>query len=446
MFDLEQNIKSWCDYFRARGALTETDILELENHLRDQIDDLRQRGLSEEEAFIISVKRLGSVSRIAEEFSKVNTDSFWKHLLLDLDPAAKARSRREVFLVIFLALLAGTAAKIPTLFGAELGSITYVKNLSFYVLPFISLWLVLKRGGSAKLMWTLGAVFAAACAIVNLYPSYGPKHTETLTAIHLPILLWLVTGTAYMGKDWRHTEARMDFLRFTGESVIYGSLLTLGLMVLTMFTMMIFQSIAIDMEWFAENYLLVFGGSAVALLTVYLVEAKKSIVENFAPILAKIFSPLFFLTLTAFLGVMVVTGRSPFAERDFLIGFDLMLVLVLGMVLYTISARNLHDSQTTFDYLNVALITAAVIVDTAALWAILHRLSEHGITPNKLAALGENVLLLVNLVALLVLYVRYFLAQIDFKRIEAWQTRYLNIYAVWLAIVAFIFPLVFRFQ
>ena len=207
-----------------------------------------------------------------------------------------------------------------------------------------------------------------------------------------------------------------------------------------MFTMMIFQSIAIDMEWFAENYLLCLrrlcGGPPHSVPR----GGKKSIVENFAPILAKIFSPLFFLTLTAFLGVMVVTGRSPFAERDFLIGFDLMLVLVLGMVLYTISAWNLHDSQTTFDYLNVALITAAVIVDTAALWAILHRLSEHGITPNKLAALGENVLLLVNLVALLVLYVRYFLAQIDFKRIEAWQTRYLNIYAVWLAIVAFIFP------
>ena len=138
MFDLEQNIKSWCDYFRARGSLTEEDILEIEHHLRDQIADLVESGLSEEEAFIISVKRLGNVSTISEEFSKVNTESLWKHLLFDPDPAAKAQTQKQVFRVIVLALLAGTAAKLPTLFGVELGSIAYFKNLSFYILPFIA--------------------------------------------------------------------------------------------------------------------------------------------------------------------------------------------------------------------------------------------------------------------------------------------------------------------
>ena len=98
--------------------------------------------------------------------------------------------------------------------------------------------------------------------------------------------------------------------------------------------------------------------------TVYLVEAKKSIVENFAPILAKIFSPLFLLTMLAFLVVMIATQTSPFTEREFLIGFDLMLVLVLGMVLYTISAKNIHDKQSIFDYLNATLIAVAIVVDT----------------------------------------------------------------------------------
>ena len=85
-------------------------------------------------------------------------------------------------------------------------------------------------------------------------------------------------------------------------------------------------------------------------------------------------------------------------------------------------------------------------MDAAALWAIAGRLSEFGITPNKLAALGENVLLLVNLTALLVLYIRYFMQKIEFKRIEMWQTKYLTVYAVWLGIVAFVFPIVFQFQ
>jgi hypothetical protein len=447
MFDLEENVQSWCDYLRARGTLEETDVLELESHLRDQIDDLTGRGLSEEEAFLISVKRLGSVNLISEEYSKVNTESLWKHLLLDpADPAAKTVNQRHILLVILFALLAGTVARIPTLFGIEMGSITYFKNLSFYILPFIALFLSLKHGGTTKQLAVIAGIFAATLLMVNLYPSQEPWHTETLTAIHLPILLWMVTGAAYMGRDWNTSKARMDFLRFTGESVIYGSLLMLGLMVLIMFTMMIFQSIGIDMEPFVENYLIIYGGCAIAMATVYLVEAKKSIVENFAPILAKIFSPLFLLTMLAFLAVMIATQTSPFTEREFLIGFDLMLVLVLGMVLYTISANNIHDKQNIFDYLNAALIAVAIIVDTVALSAIIFRLSEYGITPNKLAALGENVLLLVNLAALLVLYVRYFRGRIEFQLIESWQTKYLNVYAVWMAVVVFLFPIAFGFR
>jgi len=123
-----------------------------------------------------------------------------------------------------------------------------------------------------------------------------------------------------------------------------------------------------------------------------------------------------------------------------------MLVLVLGMVLYTISAKNIHDKQNVFDYLNAALTTVAIIVDSVALSAIVFRLSEYGISPNKLAALGENVLLLVNLAALLVLYVQYFAGKIEFRLIETWQTKYLNVYAVWMAIVVFVFPVVFRFS
>jgi hypothetical protein len=143
---------------------------------------------------------------------------------------------------------------------------------------------------------------------------------------------------------------------------------------------------------------------------------------------------------------MIATQTSPFTEREFLIGFDLMLVLVLGMVLYTISAKNIHDKQSIFDYLNATLIAVAIVVDTVALSAIVFRLSEYGITPNKLAALGENVLLLVNLAALLVLYVRYFRGRIEFQLIESWQTKYLNVYAVWMAIVVFLFPIAFGFR
>lgn len=447
MFDLELNISSWCDYLRSSGKLSEDNVIELENHLREQIDELIENGLDEEEAFLISVKRLGNVNLISEEYSKVNTENLWKQLLIDpVDKDKKKKSRRDILLVVIFSLLAGTAAKIPTLFGITMDNYVYFKNLSFYILPFIALFFIIKHNVSKKLIGYIAVIFVLTGVIINFYPSYSPNHTEILTGIHLPIMLWLVTGVAYMGEKWRTSKGRMNFIRFTGESVIYGSLVMLGLIVLMMFTAAIFESIAIDIEKFIENYFIVYGGCALAMITVYLVETKKSVVENFAPILAKIFSPLFLITMVTFLGVMIITGKSPFVERNFLIGFDLMLVLVLGMVLYIISARNIYDKINVFDYLNIALIIVAIVVDGVALSAILFRLTEYGISPNKLAALGENILLLVNLAGLLWLYIKYFMRKIKFEKIELWQTKYLSVYAIWMAIVVFIFPIVFRFH
>ena len=447
MFDLELNITSWCDYLRASGTLSEDDIVELDNHLRDLVDELVESGLSEDEAFFIAVKRLGNVTYLSEEYSKVNTEEFWKQLQVEpVSTETQKQGKRDILLILLFSFLAGTIAKIPTFFGLELDSLAYFKNLSFYIMPFIALLFALKRGMTKRLVWPIIGIFVATAVVVNLYPSYGPHHTETLAGIHLPIMLWLVTGIAYMGDQWKTSQHRMNFLRFTGESIIYGSLILLGFMVLMLFTAGIFQSISIDIEPILENYLLIYGGCAAAMITVYLVETKKSVVENFAPVLAKIFSPLFFVAMLAFLLVVVMTGESPFAEREFLIGFDLMLVLVLGMVLYTISARNIHDQRNPFDYMNVALIIAAIVVDIVALSAIAFRLSEYGISPNKLAALGENILLLVNLSALLWLYIRYFRKKVEFKTIEIWQTKYLTVYAIWMAVVVFVFPLAFGFH
>ena len=97
MFDLETEVHSWSDHLRAHGNLSDADIHELENHLRDEIEDLIAAGLTPDEAFLISVKRLGNVDSISHEFAKVNTESLWKHLLVDpIDSLAKRLNRRDI--------------------------------------------------------------------------------------------------------------------------------------------------------------------------------------------------------------------------------------------------------------------------------------------------------------------------------------------------------------
>ena len=450
MFDLEMQIHSWSDHLRAHGNLKEADIRELESHLREEIDDLISAGLSPDESFLISVKRLGNLDAISHEFAKVNTENLWKHLFIDpVDSTAKKESRRDIALVVIFALLAGTLIKIPELFrlgfnapGAEH---FYLKNISLFILPFVAAFFLIKRKAARKTWSTIMGSFIIAALIINIYPSFSPYNTEYLSSLHLPLLLWLIVGVAYIGREWRSSQGRMNFIRFTGEMVVYGVLVSAGVLVLGMFTMIIFKAIQVNAGTFLQNYYFIYGACAAVLITAYLVEAKKSVVENFAPILAKIFSPLFLAIMVSFLVVIIITGKSPFMEREFLIAFDLMLALVLGLVLYVISSRNNQQPPNMFDYLNLALILIALVIDGVALSAILFRLSAFGITPNKIAALGENLILLGNLGGLAWLYVVYFKRKCDFIKLEKWQTGYLYVYFIWTAIVAFIFPILFRF-
>jgi hypothetical protein len=165
-----------------------------------------------------------------------------------------------------------------------------------------------------------------------------------------------------------------------------------------------------------------------------------------APVLTRIFTPLFALALTAFLATMMGTGRGIDIEREALIVFDLVLVLVLGLLLYSISARDPQASPGSFDLLLVLLLVSALVADAFALAAIGARITELGFTPNRVAALGENVILLGNLAWSTVLYVRFVRGRSPFTSLERWQTAYLPVYSIWAAVVVVGFPLVFAFR
>jgi hypothetical protein len=140
MFELETQIQLWRDHLRARGNFTDEDISGLEDHLRDEIEELMTRGLTPDESFLISVKRLGNVDAVSKEFAKVNSENLWKHLLVEpVDSTAKKESRRDIALVVIFTLLAGTLIKIPELFGLRFGDPGaehfYFQNMSLFILP-----------------------------------------------------------------------------------------------------------------------------------------------------------------------------------------------------------------------------------------------------------------------------------------------------------------------
>jgi hypothetical protein len=445
---LEAQIEQWRTFLRHRQAIQPVDIEELEDHLRDQVSSLVDGGLSDDEAFLVAGKRMGALDAISNEFAREHSERLWKQLVIapSADDTPSGNTHTDALVAFALAVTAGVAVKVPVLFGLEWSDADihiYARNFSLFVLPLLTGYFVWKRGLSARIWAWLVPAFAAALLFANVYPFASESDTEILTTLHLPIALWLVVGIAYAGGRWRDSAGRMDFVRFSGELFIYGVLIGLGGGVLVALTMGMFQAIGIDAEWVVAEWLMPCGVLGAVIVAAWLVEAKQSVIENMAPVLTRLFTPLFTLTLLIFLATMVWTGRGIDIERNALIAFDLLLVLVLGLLLYSISARDPHASPGAFDLVLVVLLLSALVADVVALAAIAARISEFGFTPNRVAALGENIILLVNLGWSARLYLAFVRNRGSFAALERWQTGYLPVYSIWAAIVVIAFPLVF---
>ena len=446
---LEAQIAQWRGYLRRRQAIRPQDVEELEDHLRGHVAALRGAGLSDDEAFLVAVKRMGALDTISNEFAREHSDRLWKQLMIapgDAGPGTDART--DMIVAFALAVMAALAIKAPALFGLEWDGkdmVFYLRNLSFFVLPLLAAYFIWKRGLSTRTSMGLAASFAAAVVIANAFPFEERSNTFALTVMHLPIAVWLLVGIAYAGGRWRESAGRMDFVRFSGELLIYYALIALGGGVLTAITMGMFQAIGIDAERMVEHFLPAAAAGAV-IVAAWLVEAKQGVIENMAPVLTRVFTPLFAIALLAFLGTMALTGRGIDIERNALIAFDLLLMLVLGLLLYSISARDTQAPPGAFDALLVLLLASALVADAFALAAIAVRISEFGFTPNRVAALGFNIILLVNLAWSAVLYVRFLRDRGTFASLERWQTAYLPVYSIWAAFVVIVFPPLFGFK
>jgi hypothetical protein len=448
---LEEQIAQWRAYVHRRQALHGPDVEELEGHLRDQLVALTETGLAEDEAFLVAVKRMGSLDALSREFARAHSERLWKQLVIAPDAADESANtaHTETLVVLSLAVAAALAIKVPALFGLRLGGGDepfYARNASLFVLPLLTVYFVWKRGWDVVSGLWLALPFAAGAVFANVYPFRTGSDTEVLTALHLPIALWLAVGFAYVRSRWFANGGRMDFVRFSGELVIYYVLIALGGGVLTGFTMMMFNAIEMNAEWLAEGWLIPCGAMGAIIIGSWLVEVKQSVIENMAPVLTRLFTPLFTVLLLVFLATMAWTGSPINVEREVLIGFDLLLVLVVGLVLYAASARDPQAPPNFFDGLQLLLVVSALVVDGVALAAIAARISEFGFTPNRLAALGENLILLVNLAWSAWLYARFLRHRGSFAVLEQWQIAYLPVYSVWAALVVVVFPPVFGYR
>lgn len=458
---IEAQIREWKSYLLRRRTIHEVDVDELEDHLRTEMSELGAAGLSSDESFLVAIKRIGAISELSREFARERSSRLWKQLVLAGD-GVRERSTADylgLFVTICFGIAAAAAFKAPAVFGinpfdAGTSETTapspdeafYLRNAALLSLPFLIGFFAWKRRLPVRVVVGLAVPFGVGAVLMNAVPFERGGDTEALAALHLPIVLWLVAGVAYLGGRWRSDAPRMDFVRFTGEWFIYYTLIALGGGVLCAMTIGVFDAIGVDAEPLVTEWALPCGAVGAVVVVARLVEAKQSVIENMAPVLTGVFTPLFALMLVGAIIAMAATGSVFDAERDFLILLDVLLVVVVGLVLYSISARDSDARPTLMDGMQLVLVLSALVIDLAALAAIADRISEFGWTPNRTAGLGLNLVLLANLVGAAWLLGSFLRGGRHFAQLERWQTAYLPMYAAWAMVVVAVFPVVFGFE
>ena len=354
-------------------------------------------------------------------------------------------SKKELIFVIIASLLSAVIAKLPVLLNIDPDSF-YQRNAGFIVFPVLTAYFIWKNSLSTKKIVIGATVFLVAVIFINLLPANDKSDSLILSCIHLPLFLWAVLGFSYAGNDIKSYNKRIDFLRYNGDLAIMSGLLLIAGGALTAITIGLFQLIDFKIQDFYSNYIVICGLAAVPIVATYLTQTNPQLVNRISPVIAKMFGPLVLITLVAYLVAIGFSGKNPYNDRNFLMVFNFLLIGVMAIILFSVAETRRNSENQANVLILFALSIITVIVNGIALSAILFRISAWGITPNRLAILGGNILMLINLLIITFRLFKNISKKTGISGVENSISMFLPVYMAWTIIVTFIFPFMFHFK
>jgi hypothetical protein len=353
-------------------------------------------------------------------------------------------SKNEILFIVVAAFVGGLIAKMPSFLGVEY-DVYMSKNIGFVVFPILTVYFIWKQQLSmTKLVLPL-ILFIGSAIFVNSLPYNEKSATFILSTMHLPIFLWSILGYAFIGGDLNNNQKKIAFLKYNGNFIVMTGLIFISGMLFTGITLALFELLKMDIQTFYFEQIAVWALAAMPMLSTYLIQNNPDLVNKISPTIAKIFTPIVFITLLVFLIALFYNGKNIYNDRNFLLVFNAVLIGVMAIILFSLTeaTNNTSSKFNLIILLGLGLLT--IIANAIALSAILFRLSEFGLSPNRIAVLGANLLIFIHL-----LFVSYGLfknlkGKASIQDVEGNIALFIPVYAVWAAFVTFIMPFIFNF-
>jgi hypothetical protein len=371
--------------------------------------------------------------------------AFWNERLNYEAAKPSWGSTTELVIVIVFALLAGLIASIPNITGIDNEKFLF-RNISFIVFPLLSAYFIWKQKLAFKQYLLPLLAFIVAAVYINLLPTNKESSSIMLAFIHMPIFLWTIFGYSFLGVNIKSSQSRIGFLRYNGDLVVMSGILLLSTVLFSAITVNLFDLIGINIEIFYFQNIMIWGIAAIPIVATYLIQTNAQLINKVSPIIAKIFTPLVFINLFIYLSAMVYTKKYPYQDRNVLLLFNVLLMGVMALILFSIAEAGKATKNKFSLIVLFGLSALTLIVNAIALSAIVYRINEFGFSANRIAVLGGNLLIFINLVL-----VSYKLFLTSFKNgtieeIEESIAGYLPVYAIWTGLITFLVPLLFQFK
>lgn len=353
--------------------------------------------------------------------------------------------KNEFAFVVLAAFISGLIAKIPWFMGMKYEQF-FSKNIGFVVFPMLLAFFSWKQNLKIKQLLLPAVSVLLSVLYINLLPDISKSNSILLACIHLPIFLWTILGYTFVGGDLSESKKKIDFLRFNGDFVVITAVIVLSGIIFTGFTMGLFEIIGIDMKTFYAEHIAIWGLAAIPILSTYLVQNNPQLVNKISPVIAKIFTPLVFVTLLIFLLAIIYTGKNVYNDRNFLLLFNGLLIGVMAIILFSVTEATKNALEKINGLFLFGLSVLTIVVNLIALSAIAFRLVEFGITPNRVAVLGANLLIFTNLILVAYTLFKSLRGKSNLQKVETVIALFLPIYCMWTALVTFVLPLLFTFK
>jgi hypothetical protein len=383
---------------------------------------------------------------IYPEIEKSELARYWK-IRLDYNSMTEKILKSgpvEIIILISVCLITGFLIKIPDIFNVRLTEIFYEKNAGIIVFFGLTLYVAwTKRIPEIKKLVPVFVIFMIMTVYVNLLPSVTDSASINLVYIHLPLMMWFIYGLVFIDFNLNDKLRRIEYIRYNGDLAIFIAIMVIAGGILTGITIGLFNAIGLHIETFYMENVVIVGAVSIPIVATYITRNYAVLTNKIAPLIANIFSPMVLLTAVIFLAALAVSGKDPYSDREFLLIFNVMLIGVMAVIVFSISETSATKKQKFNELILFVLSIVTVIIDLIALSAIFYRLGTFGITPNRLAVLGSNILILANLAWLIPELYKVNFRKALIEEVELTIARYLPVYLIWILFVIIGFPLIF---